>query len=325
VKLTIDTNLKESLAPELTRLNQSLERLARSSDGYLGDLLTYVLLGSGKRVRPALVFLGARLGSSIPHDVQVVAQAVELVHIATLVHDDVIDQAALRRARKTVYNEHGVDAAVRLGDHIYTYAFQKVAELGNPLLIQLLAHSTAVMCAGEIDQLKNRYQFNVSEQEYFSFISQKTASLFGTSARSGAILSGQDIEVQIALEQFGVDLGIAFQIKDDLLDLIGEEDVVGKTLRTDLLNGKMTLPLIHFRDHVFSTLEKETFFENLQHPNGHLTDLIDRLKQSASMEYAENVAHEHVERALSRLDALPKGSARDLFASLAEMLLLRKA
>jgi geranylgeranyl pyrophosphate synthase len=207
MKLTIAHNLKETLRADVDELNKNLEKLAGSTDGYLGDLLAYVLKGSGKRVRPALVFLSSRLGSPKKSDAQVVAQAVELVHIATLVHDDVIDNALLRRNRKTVANQDGVEAAVLLGDHIFTYAFQQVAKLNQPLLIELLAGSTAVMCGGEIDQLKKRFQFTLSEADYFSFIQKKTASLFGASARCGAVLAGQDLKVQTALEAFGNHLG----------------------------------------------------------------------------------------------------------------------
>jgi geranylgeranyl pyrophosphate synthase len=278
MKLTIDSGLKNALKPELNRLNESFEKLAKETDGFLGDLLSYVLIGSGKRVRPALVMLTSRLGTADLESVRAVSAAVELIHIATLIHDDVIDKSALRRGRKTVYSEYGVDTAVLLGDHIYTYAFEKVAELNNPLILKLMARSTSIMCSGEIDQLRRRFQFDLSEAEYFSFIEKKTASLFGVSARAGAILSGQSVTVQNALESYGINLGKAFQITDDLLDLTGKEVVVGKTLRTDLLNGKMTLPLIHFRDHSSPAFDVKKFFETLDSKNGHISGLIDLLE-----------------------------------------------
>jgi len=186
--------------------------------------------------------LAAKLGKHNPEEVQAIALTVELIHIATLVHDDIIDKAALRRNRSTVVSEFGTDAAVLLGDHLFTYAFEKAASLERPAVLGLLARATSLMCAGEIDQLKQRFQFNLTEQEYFSFLEKKTAALFGASARCGGILAGQDLPVQNALEKFGLHLGLAFQITDDLLDLVGQENVVGKTLRTDIMNGKMTLP-----------------------------------------------------------------------------------
>lgn len=325
MKLTIDIGLREALKPELSRLNTSLETFAKNTDGFLGDLLSYVLIGSGKRVRPALVMLGAKLGPSNLESARVVAEAVELIHIATLVHDDVIDKAALRRGRKTVTDEFGVDTAVLLGDHIYTNAFERVADLNNPLVLKLIARSTSMMCAGEIDQLNGRYKFDLSEADYFSFIEKKTAALFGVSVRCGSILAGQSNDVQRAMETYGLNLGKAFQITDDLLDLTGKELVVGKTLRTDLLNGKMTLPLIHYRDHGSSAAEMKIFFDGLDHMNGNVTDLIQRMSEAGSIDYAEKTAQDHVQAALSSLSVLPTSETKELLSSLAEMLLKRNA
>ncbi|MCG3203559.1 MAG: Octaprenyl diphosphate synthase [Elusimicrobia bacterium] len=325
MNIFVTRDLKEALKPDLNRLNQILETMADETGGFLGDLKSYVLVGSGKRVRPALVILSSMLGKSLQSEVQTVGLAVELIHIATLVHDDVIDKAAMRRNRKTVANEHGVDAAVLLGDHIFTHAFEKVAELNRPSILRLLARSTSVMCAGEIDQLKKRFHFDLSEEEYFSFLEKKTASLFGASARSGAILADQSESIQLALEQFGLHLGLAFQITDDLLDLTGEESVVGKTLRTDLMNGKMTLPLIYFRDHLSSDKTSKEFFENLNHPNGHLLDLVDQMKTSGAIQYAEDIAKKNIQLALNQLEKLPKGLVRDLLSALANMLQVRTA
>lgn len=325
MNLVISQGLKDALKPDLNQLNRTLERLASESDGFLGDLKSYVLIGSGKRVRPALVSLASKLGNSDPKAVQTVSLAVELVHIATLVHDDVIDKAVLRRNQKTVAAEHGVDAAVLLGDHIFTYAFEKVAELNEPVILQLLARSTAIMCAGEIGQLKKRFQFDLTEEEYLSFLEKKTASLFGTSARSGAILAGQPLNVQLALERFGINLGLAFQITDDLLDITGDESVVGKTLRTDLMNGKMTLPLIYYRNQLATQNDKQKFFENLQHPNGHLSGIISDMGTSGAIRYAEAAAEKYLAAALNELNVLPEGAVKDHFKALATLLRDRKA
>lgn len=325
MNITIAAGLKDALKPEINQLNQHLENLAKETDGFLGDLRTYILTGSGKRIRPALVMLCARLGQAKNEDIQTVSAAVELIHIATLVHDDVIDKAVIRRNRKTVAAEHGVDAAVLLGDHIYTYAYERVAALSNPLILQLLARSTSIMCAGEIEQLKRRFQFDLSEADYFSFIGKKTASLFGASARCGAILANQSVEIQTAVEKFAYDLGLAFQITDDLLDLTGEESVVGKTLRTDLLNGKMTLPLIFYRDSLANAKEAQAFKSDLLHPNGQISELIEKIKSSGAMDYSENVADRHISQALEQLNKLPEGPARQYLSMLVDMIQRRKA
>ena len=325
MNITIDPSLKETLKPEIVRLNARLDHLANETDGFLGELRSYVLNGSGKRIRPALVMLCSRLGHCDAEATLTVSMTVELIHIATLIHDDVIDKAAMRRNRNTVAEEHGVDAAVLLGDHIYTYAYEKVAGLNNPSLLQLLARSTSIMCSGEIDQLKKRYQFDLSEDDYFSFIGKKTASLFGASARCGAILANQSLEIQTAVERFGYDLGLAFQITDDVLDLTGDEAVVGKTLHTDLLNGKMTLPLIYFRNKLKSPTDTLSFKNDLLHPNGQIPELIERIQQSGAMEYSEQIANRYIQRAQEHLEKLPDGPARHYLNLLVDMIKRRKA
>lgn len=325
MEFVITPGLKSALKPEIARLNAQLEKIAGQSDGFLGELLHYVLINSGKRVRPALVYLGSQLGTSNPDEVLVVETAVEMIHIATLVHDDVIDKAAMRRGQKTVVNEDGVDTAVLLGDHVFTDAFQRVAALGRPELVQHMARATAEICAGEIEQLKGRYKFDLTETEYFSFIRKKTASLFGVSAQAGGILAGQSPAILAALESFGVNLGIAFQIVDDVLDLTGDESVVGKTLRTDLMNGKMTLPLIHFRNSLHALSDRDSLIRSLQNPNGQLPDLIRQLNAAGSLQYAKDVADRHVQLALSQLNILPKCDAREHMAGLAALLHDRKA
>ncbi|MCB4756142.1 MAG: polyprenyl synthetase family protein [Elusimicrobia bacterium] len=325
MSVAIHPDIKEILRSELSQLNKSLLGMAKDAEGYLGDLLSYVLAGSGKRIRPALVFLCARMGPSQKEEVFVVAEAVELIHVATLIHDDVIDKAALRRGRKTIVDEHGIDTAVLLGDYVFSYAFERMSQLNRPVLLQRLTRCASLVCRGEINQLKNRFKFDLSEEEYFSFIRGKTATLFGFSARAGGILAGQSETVQDALESFGLHLGIAFQITDDLLDLTGEESIVGKTLRTDILNGKMTLPLIHYRNRQMSTTEIKSFYESVLRPNGRVNELIQKMEEAGSMAYAERVARRTLQQALSNLEALPKGDVQDHLVSLAEMLLYRRS
>jgi geranylgeranyl pyrophosphate synthase len=197
--------------------------------------------------------------------------------------------------------------------------------LNEPLISQLLARAASVMCAGEIGQLRQRFKFDLSEGEYFSFLEKKTASLFAASARCGAILAKQSESVQAALEKFGIHLGMAFQITDDLLDLTGDEAVVGKTLRTDLLNGKMTLPLIYFRNQLSSDADKKSFFAELQSPNGHLSELIDRIKSSRAFSDAEKTVAQHTHQALETLSTLPAGESQDLFVALVQSLQQRTA
>ncbi|MCB4757552.1 MAG: polyprenyl synthetase family protein [Elusimicrobia bacterium] len=325
--ILIGDELKEFLSRDLGRLDTSLRDLANKSDDFFGGLLDYVLINSGKRIRPSLVFLTSKLGHghTDPERAQKVALAVEMIHIGTLVHDDVIDQAVLRRGKKTVVEKDGVETAVLLGDYLYTLAFKMLAEFGNNQIPDLMAEATSSMCGGEIEQLKNRFKFNLSEDDYMRFIRKKTASLFGAASRSGGILAGLSLPNQTALQDFGVHLGIAFQIMDDLLDIVGNEKETGKTLRLDILHGKMTLPFIHYRDHLDSPQGSKKFLDQLAHLNGQVSKLVLELKEAGSIEYSESVARQHVEKALDALEILPESPARAHLINLTQVLLTRKS
>ena len=319
-----ELSLKNFLKNEVFQVEQSLEALAKDHSGLLGDLLSYVLINSGKRVRPALVMMASRLGKADPSAVRTVSTMVELIHIATLVHDDVIDHASLRRGRKTVASQHGVDTSVLLGDHIYTFAFRKLVDLEHPEILRMLIHATSLMCEGEIAQMENRGRWDVTEGDYYSFIQKKTAVLFGAAARSGAILAGLDVAMQTALESYGVHLGMAFQISDDLLDLTGDESTVGKTLLTDLVNGKMTLPLIHCRRVMNQPQQFDEVMSSMKTPNGQLAVFLDQLKDAGSFAYAESVARKHIDLAKKQIEKLPPSSLTQSFVQLSELLWRRK-
>lgn len=316
----------KSLGPEMKALNQRLEAFAGEKEGFLGELLKYVLIGSGKRVRPCLVLLSASLGRSGElEEARRTGLSVELIHIATLIHDDVIDHAVLRRQRPTVGAKFGVENAVLLGDYVYARAFQELARLGVPRLVELFADTTALMCQGEIRQVQSRFQFDVSESEYFSFIEKKTASLFEASCKAGGLIGGLEADQVNGLGRLGHHLGMAFQITDDLLDLVGQEDLTGKTLHTDLTYGKITLPLIHLRDAQQSPAERSRLIEILKNPDGQTGEIIRWMDESGSVMSAQKVAHQHVEAALEELSRLPECSARESLYSIARTLLDRDA
>ncbi|MFC1862864.1 polyprenyl synthetase family protein [Thermodesulfobacteriota bacterium] len=321
---TLDQILSNDLKSEMDLLNKALEVIGKDMDDFMGGLLSYVLFNSGKRIRPMLVALGSALGESNPDHVRGIEMAVELIHIATLVHDDLIDKADMRRGQKTVASKHGVDTAVLLGDYLYTLAFNQVAEVANNEVLKLLVKTASVICSGEIGQLNTRFHYNLSEKEYYSFIGRKTASFFGAAARSGAILAKQDLNIQEALDTFGTNLGMSFQIKDDLLDLTGDEEVVGKTLRTDLINRKMTLPLIHYRNSLDSPEDFDKLMDHLSSSDDQLSDLVDKVNDAGSMEYAEEAAKNYIQKALDCLEELPEGTSKDQLSSLAKQSLDRK-
>jgi len=308
----------------LGELEKEFTAFAGERRGFLSQLTGYALTGAGKRVRPALVFVASGFGEAPPDAVRQTAAAVEMIHIATLVHDDIVDEAAIRRQKPTVFVKYGEGAAVLLGDYVYAQAFQRLAAVGNGALLGLFADTTAVMCDGEIGQLERRFFFDLSEEEYLGFLDKKTASLMAASCRAGAMLAGLPAAQQQALDDFGRRVGIAFQIIDDILDLEGEEAVTGKTLRTDLTHGKMTLPLIHFSQQLKAG-ERARLFEELKSPNGHLAALIRRVHDAGSIDYSRAKAAALLAQAGESLARLPDGPSRRLLADIAERLSHRQS
>ncbi|HMU96485.1 MAG TPA: polyprenyl synthetase family protein [Elusimicrobiota bacterium] len=307
----------DGLPEFLSTVEKSFAEFARSRTGFLAQLSDYVLTGSGKRVRPGLVFVASRFGSADPAAVRETALAVELIHIATLVHDDLVDDALMRRQRPTVGVKFGEGAAVLLGDYVYAQAFQRLGALGRPDLVRLYADTTMVMCEGEIGQYESRYRFTLSESEYLDFLGKKTASLMAAACRSGALLAGLNEAQARALETFGEKLGVAFQVVDDLLDVEGDEAVVGKTLHTDLTHGKMTLPLILYSARLSSDKERQALFELLRNPNGHLRGLIERVRASGVLADCRTKVQQLLNEADGALKALPDVPARRLLADIA--------
>ncbi len=241
----------QPILPSLELVEDRLKSVGAESNGILQESSHYVLAGGGKRLRAALVLFCAeqkKLSETQRSAAVDIAAAVELIHAATLVHDDIIDRAVLRRLRPTVGVQFGDDMAVLLGDFLYARAFEMVAQAGNAQITHRMAKTTRDMCEGEIDQLKYRFRANLSFDEYVSFIERKTASLIAACAYGGALIGGHDAASAERLHSFGMNIGISYQIVDDLLDIIGSENKVGKTLHTDANNGKLTLPFILLRD-----------------------------------------------------------------------------
>lgn len=230
-----------------------LDRLLRAQldqfEPEIRSMVEYCIDTSGKRIRPALVFLGGWRGAGPVHpDLVRVAAVVELVHLATLVHDDIMDEADIRRSRRTAAREYGPTAAVLLGDALFAHALHLATQFPTTEVCAAVSESTRRVCAGEIVQTLRRRTTDVSRSDYLRIVDLKTAELFRVSCHLGARLAGLPPEFVAASGRFGRHLGIAYQIFDDLVDFFGEERRIGKTLGTDLASGKLTLPLLVLLD-----------------------------------------------------------------------------
>lgn len=226
-------------------LNGFMAQQVESFEPEIRSMAAYCLETSGKRLRPTLVFISGWRGDGVVQDDLVrAAGVVEMVHLATLVHDDIMDRAELRRNRGTAAREFGPDAAVLLGDALFSQALHVASQFPTTEVCLLVSESTRKVCSGEIMQTLHRRDLTVSRADYWRVIDLKTAELFRVSCRLGAKLAGYAPGFVEAANDFGRHLGIAYQIYDDLVDFLGEEKNIGKTLGTDLASGKLTLPLM---------------------------------------------------------------------------------
>jgi len=233
------------LAPQMAELDRFLHGQLAAFETEIRTMADYCIDTSGKRIRPALVFLsGWRGPRQISADLVRVAAVVELVHLATLVHDDIMDGAEVRRNRRTAAREYGATAAVLLGDALFAHALNLATQFPTTEICSVVSESTRKVCAGEIVQTLRRGSTNVTRADYQRIIDLKTAELFRASCFLGARLAGFAPGYVEAVSRFGRHLGIAYQIYDDLADFFGEEKRIGKTLGTDLASGKLTLPLL---------------------------------------------------------------------------------
>jgi octaprenyl-diphosphate synthase len=255
------------LQPHMAELDRFLRKQIDAFEPEIRDMADYCIDTSGKRIRPALVFLsGWREPVAVSADLVRVAAVVELVHLATLVHDDMMDEAELRRGRRTAARAYGPVAAVLLGDALFSHALHLAAQFPTTDVCLAISDSTRKVCAGEIIQTLRRGTVDVSLADYRRVIDLKTAELFRISCVFGSRLAGGEPDFVEAAGRFGRHLGIAYQIYDDLADYFGEEKRIGKTLGTDLASGKLTLPLLTLLERV-SVAERSSLLDEIQGRN----------------------------------------------------------
>lgn len=273
----------------------------------------------GKRLRPALVLLAASLGRFEVSKVIPAAMAVEITHAATLVHDDVIDRADLRRGRPTIAASHGNEPAIVIGDYYLVKAYELAARTENPEVVATLARAVMEVCAGEVGQYAKRYRYALSEDEYFDWIHDKTASLLAACCDIGALLGGVGVERREALHDYGIDLGLAFQIADDVLDYTGSRDEVGKPIGHDLLEGFATLPLM-------IALERgalQPIQDGRRLTPQEARDLAERVRDSGATEIALDRARTLASQARAQLAKLGDSDASTTLASLTDYVVSR--
>lgn len=322
--MTIDAIL-EPIQGEMQKTEERLYSDLTPADKQLSDLVFHIGKIKGKRFRPALLFLSGKCsGKLVPQHIDL-AVVVELIHTATLVHDDIIDEAVIRRHVETISAKWGREISILFGDYLFSRAYTILSTLDSQVATLIISQTINILCEGEIVQLLRRYDREITESEYFSIIERKTASLCAASCKLGAITSGANKKVSEALTNYGLKVGMAFQIIDDCLDVMGKEDKTGKTLNTDIQKGKLTLPFIRLVNKL-PVGHKENAFELIFHNNSEdkMAAITDLLVEHEAVDYAYESARQLVKKAQEELSFIPDSIYKKALLELGDYVVKRE-
>jgi octaprenyl-diphosphate synthase len=311
---------------DLEKVDQEFRRNLKSHATIISAIGEHLLLSGGKRLRPILLLLSAKLCGYQGDRHICMASLVEFIHTATLLHDDVVDRAELRRGNASANSIWGNEASVLVGDYLFTKSFSLAVENGNWEIFRTLSRATTLMAEGELEELIRTDDLSLTEEDYLSIINRKTASLISAATRIGAILGNVPQEKVEALSDFGMDMGIAFQLIDDNLDYTSKEEEFGKKIGIDLQEGKITLPLIFVLRHCSpeersyiqhavdsDSITKEAFF-----------NVVKIIEKHGGIKYTWEMAKGYVERAKDHLNLFPNLKERESLCTLADYILERK-
>lgn len=335
-------SLEDIIASGFARVEEVFAKQLVSDLAPVDQMCEHVERYRGKMLRPMLVLLcgvasntdlSQILSSDDPSEIlseaHITSGAVcEMVHMATLVHDDVLDEAEIRRRGKTINAMKGNETSVILGDYLIASAYELCSSLNSPVPSRIVGKASAVMCTGELLQLHNRNNYELDELTYFEILKRKTAALIGAACELGALstlgFEQQDHPTVQALLGFGTDLGIAFQIQDDVLDLTGTEATVGKSVGKDLEKGKLTYPIIHHLTYTTDKARSLALIEAISHGDeSGLPELITLVGQTESIQATQDMASSYVQSAKSRLCSIPDGPGRTMLHLIADAVINR--
>jgi octaprenyl-diphosphate synthase len=305
----VDVVVRQSLSSQVPLINQISE---------------YIIHSGGKRLRPALVLMSGDLAGGVTPAHHQLAVIIEFIHTATLLHDDVVDASDLRRGKSTANHVYGNPASVLVGDFLYSRAFQMMVKLQNMRVMEILADATNTISEGEVLQLLNVRNIGVSEQDYLQVIHFKTAKLFEAATRLGAVQCQASPEREEALATYGMHLGTAFQLIDDVLDLTGDSEKIGKTLGNDLAEGKVTLPMLYAIQQAPSEQAELVKQALLEGQVAQLEQVLEILHAVNAFEYVRSVAQKEALLACQALDSFEAGPAKQALLDLAQFSVSRQ-
>ena len=313
------------VADDLGRVDTLIRSRLDSDVALVRQVAQYIVASGGKRLRPALLLLSCGAVGYRGEARFQLAAVVEFIHTATLLHDDVVDESVLRRGRSTANAAFGNAAAVLVGDFLYSRAFQMMVELDNIRVMQVLAEATNTIAGGEVLQLMGSHDPDVDEERYLEVIRRKTAKLFEAAARLGAVLAGSAPAIERGLADYGMHVGTAFQLIDDVLDYSGDEATIGKSLGDDLAEGKPTLPLIYAMR--CGSGEQAALVRRAIRDGGRaeFAGVHDAIRTSGALDYAGAAARREAAAAVSAIAALPPSAFKDCLLELASFSVTRQS
>jgi octaprenyl-diphosphate synthase len=317
-------SIRAPIAADMAEVDRVILRRLSSEVVLIRQIAGYIIEAGGKRLRPALVLLAANAFGARGGAKHEMAAVIEFIHTATLLHDDVVDESSLRRGRNTANEEFGNAASVLVGDFLYSRSFQMMVEVGDMRVMRVLADATNVVAEGEVLQLLNVNDADTDEESYLRVIRYKTAKLFEAATETGGILGGASDEQVRALATYGMHLGTAFQLVDDILDYSGDLSETGKNLGDDLAEGKPTLPLIHAM-RVGTSAQRDVIRQAIE--GGGKADLpgvLATIEATGALDYARRQSQEESATAMCALEAIPDSPCRDSLLQLAHFSVERK-
>ncbi|MBK1735421.1 octaprenyl diphosphate synthase [Halorhodospira abdelmalekii] len=311
--------IRELAAVDMAAVNRLIEERLASDVVLINQLGHHIVHSGGKRLRPLVALLAARACGHSGDDHILLAAVIEFIHTATLLHDDVVDGSQLRRGRQTAHTIWGNEASVLVGDFLYTRAFEMMVELDSMPVLRVMAHATNTIARGEVMQLMNVHEPDISEEEYRQVIYRKTATLFEAGCQCGAILARLESSVCDALGAYGRHLGTAYQLVDDALDYSGNAAEIGKNIGDDLAEGKTTMPLLHAM-RVGDEADRQLIRQAIEAGGLERMEAVGRaIEKNGSAEYTRQLAEAEVKQAIASLvSVLPASEWRDALVELAE-------
>lgn len=310
-------NLHTMVCKDIAMMHALIQDITQSPNTTINEILSSIINNHGKQIRPLLVLLSSHACENTNDNRIKIAAMIELFHIATLLHDDVIDNSTLRRGQLTVNQRWGDKAGILVGDYLFAKAFELTLHISNFRITELLLTIAPQMGLGEIQQFTNRKNLNSTLDEYFDIIHRKTALLFAASTSSGAIINQANKTLEKALYNYGLHLGNTFQIMDDLIDYCSDEQTIGKNIGDDLVNGKLTLPLL-LAFQKSNTAQQNLIRQSIESGNKDaLPDILNIMHETQSIQISKQYAAKELDSAITALQPVPESTYKKALIDLA--------